>query len=77
MFVLPETMHVYPYNSIFRRPNVRFTRKRLIHNYWQVMSHYIPAIIADGVSVCLGSKPRFMNVYKKMNSSLQTYQVML
>jgi fatty acyl-CoA reductase len=69
-----ETMHVYPYNSIFRRPNVRFTRKRLIHNYWQVVSHYIPAIIADGISIMVGSKPRFMNVYKKMNSSLQTFE---
>lgn len=69
-----ETMYAYPYNSIFRRPNVRFTGTRIIHNYWQVVSHYIPAIIADGLSLLVGAKPRFMNVYKTINKSLQTYQ---
>jgi len=69
-----ETMYVYPYNGIFRRPNVRFTGTRIIHNYWQVVSHYIPAIIADGISIMSGGKPRIMNIYKRMNSSLQTYQ---
>jgi fatty acyl-CoA reductase len=69
-----EAMHVYPYNGFFRRPNVRFTGTRLIHNYWQVVSHYIPAIIADGISIMSGGKPRIMNIYKRMNSSLQTYQ---
>lgn len=64
----------YPYNSIFRRPNFAFTMNRFIHQYWQVISHYIPAIIADGLSILMGSKPRFMNVYRSIDRNLNTLQ---
>lgn len=67
-----EMMWEYPLNSFFRRPNFKFTGKRIIHQYWQVVSHYIPAIIADGLSLLMGSKPRFMNIYKNINKSVKT-----
>jgi len=67
-----ETTARYPYNGIFRRPNIAITGTPLVHQYWQVVSHYIPAILADGVSILIGAKPRFMNIYKKLDSSLQT-----
>jgi len=69
-----EMMWAYPYNYFFRRPNFSFTGVRLVNSYWQVVSHYIPAIIADGLSILVGSKPRFMNIYRHINRSIQTLQ---
>jgi len=69
-----ETTSQYPYNGIIRRPNIGITGTPLIHQYWQVVSHYIPAIVADGVSILIGAKPRFINMYKRLDSSMQTYE---
>jgi len=69
-----ETAYTYPYNGIVRRPNIRCTGTRIVHNYWQVVSHYIPAIIADGVFMLIGSKPKFVDLYKRIDNSLLTYE---
>lgn len=69
--VLPM-LSEYPYNSIFRRPNFAFNTNVFIYKYWQLISHWIPAIIADGLSVVVGSKPRFLNLYKSIDNSVNT-----
>jgi len=72
--ICQDMMWAYPYNSFFRRPNFSSTGHRIIHSYWQVVSHYIPATIADGCSMLVGSKPKFMNIYRKINKSIETLQ---
>uniref|UniRef100_A0A7M5TZT8 Fatty acyl-CoA reductase n=1 Tax=Clytia hemisphaerica TaxID=252671 RepID=A0A7M5TZT8_9CNID len=60
-----------PLNCIIRRPNFKVTN-RYMNQYWQVFSHYLPAIILDGLSIITGSKPRFMNIYRTIDTSLTT-----
>uniref|UniRef100_A0A7M5UXY2 Fatty acyl-CoA reductase n=1 Tax=Clytia hemisphaerica TaxID=252671 RepID=A0A7M5UXY2_9CNID len=70
--VLPVFSHHYPLTSIFRRPNFAFAPNRFLNQYWQMVSHYIPAIILDGLTVLVGMKPRFMNIYRTIDSSIST-----
>ncbi|XP_065647309.1 fatty acyl-CoA reductase 2 isoform X2 [Hydra vulgaris] len=65
-----EALYEYPFNSIVRRPNFAFAASKFMNRYWQVISHYIPAIIADGLSILVGSKPRFMNLYRSIDNNL-------
>jgi len=67
-----ETAYIYPYNGLVRRPNIRCTGSKFVHAYWQVVSHYIPAVLADGVSMLIGAKPRFVDLYRRIDSSLST-----
>jgi len=64
----------YPYNSIFRRPTVSFTGSSIVHSYWRVVSHYIPAFLADGLSLLVGAAPRFSKIYNTVDKSLETCQ---
>ena len=63
-YSLQETAYIYPYNGLVRRPNIRCTGSKFVHAYWQVVSHYIPAVLADGVSMLIGAKPRFVDLYR-------------
>lgn len=64
----------YPYNSVFRRPTVSFTGSSIVHSYWCLVSHYIPAFIADGLSLLVGAAPRFSKIYSTVDKSLETCQ---
>lgn len=71
-YVLPIFSHDYPLNNIFRRPNFSFHSSRIINRYWQWISHYMPAIILDGLTLLVGRKPRFVNIYKMIDSNMDT-----
>lgn len=70
--VLPVFSHDYPLTSIFRRPNFAFASSRFLNRYWQMVSHYMPAILLDGLTILIGMKPRFMNIYRSIDSSIST-----
>lgn len=72
--IVVPLLHEYPYNSIFRRPNFAFEANQFLVKYWQVISHWIPAIIADGLSLMVGSKPKFMNMYRLIDNNVSTLQ---
>jgi len=36
-----------------------------MNQYWQIFSHYLPAIILDGLSMITGSKPRYVIAYHR------------
>lgn len=69
--VLP-VLNDNPLSCIFRRPNFSFASNRFLHQYWQMVSHYMPAIILDGLTVLVGMKPRFMSLYRTIDTSINT-----
>lgn len=65
-----EMFEKYPYNSIVRRPNFGFVHNTLFHKYWTVVSHYLPAIVADGASMMIGKPPRFTGIYNNLHKNI-------
>lgn len=56
-----------PMESCFRRPKCHFRPNKLLHDYWVLVSHTIPAYITDLGLWLIGRKPFLVNTYNKMN----------
>ncbi|XP_065070979.1 fatty acyl-CoA reductase 1-like [Rhopilema esculentum] len=68
------TLKKYPFEEIFRRPNFSFESNRLAYFYWRYVSHRIPAVIADTMSILIGSKPRVWRFYDRMEKAVKTLE---
>ncbi|KAG5876416.1 hypothetical protein JTB14_032617 [Gonioctena quinquepunctata] len=45
-------------------PQLMFTNSYFLYHMLAIIHHWIPAIITDGVSVCFGKSPRYVNISK-------------
>ncbi|KAK7099519.1 hypothetical protein V1264_003647 [Littorina saxatilis] len=61
-----------PLDSCFRRPKLIMTSNSYMHDYLLVISHLIPAYMADFAYRMMGQKPRMVKIYRKLHRSLET-----
>lgn len=61
-----------PLDNCFRRPKVQLIQNEFLHDYYVMVSHLIPAYIADFGYYLLGKKPRMVRIYNKLHRSCGT-----
>lgn len=62
----------YPMESCFRRPKSNvLTTNGMLHDYWILVSHLIPAYAADLGFILMGKKPRMVRVYNKLHRGMR------
>jgi len=50
-----------PFERAFRRPNLTLTSNSLVHDYWVLFCHLIPAYMSDFGLALIGQKPRCLD----------------
>lgn len=67
-----NTFKKIPLDACFRRPKVAITNNGLLHDFWVMMSHMIPAYIADFGYYMVGKKPRMVKIYNRLHRAIGT-----
>ncbi|KAK3603214.1 hypothetical protein CHS0354_036144 [Potamilus streckersoni] len=70
--VVMNTFKKIPLDACFRRPKVAITNNGLLHDFWVMMSHMIPAYIADFGYYMIGKKPRMVKIYNRLHRAIGT-----
>lgn len=63
-----------PLESCFRRPSCKMIDNNPMHKYFILVSHLLPAYIADIGFWLLGKEPRMVKIYKKLHRSMETLE---
>ncbi|KJE91335.1 male sterility protein [Capsaspora owczarzaki ATCC 30864] len=63
----------YPLEQVFRRPSFAHTNSSTQYAAWELISHTIPAYIADGASFLAGKRPRMRRIYYKLGKLMEAY----
>lgn len=59
-----------PLDACFRRPNVVITQNKFMHEFYTMVSHLVPAYLADMGYCLMGKKPRMVRIYNKLHRSM-------
>ncbi|XP_048584995.1 fatty acyl-CoA reductase 1 [Nematostella vectensis] len=73
--IMHKTFSIYPMEDVFRRPNFNFESSKLMYYYWTYISHRIPALIADMLSIFIGQKPKMNRLYRKLQKATDVMKV--
>lgn len=71
--VVAAAFHNYPLEKVFRRPNFAHVNNERVFQFWNVVSHVIPAYLADFASVLSGQRPRMRKIYGKLEKLMDAY----
>ncbi|WAR03112.1 FACR1-like protein [Mya arenaria] len=61
-----------PLDACFRRPRITLTNNGFLHEFYVMVSHLVPAYLADMGYSLLGKKPRMVKIYNKLHRSMNT-----
>lgn len=59
-----------PLDACFRRPSITLTCNGFLHDFYIMVSHMVPAYIADLGYCLIGKKPRMVKIYNKLHRSI-------
>lgn len=59
-----------PLDACFRRPRVAITNNGFMHEFYMMVSHLMPAYLADLGYCMIGKKPRMVKIYNKLHRSI-------
>ncbi|XP_063836545.1 fatty acyl-CoA reductase wat-like [Ostrinia nubilalis] len=62
-----EQVDKYPFSNAVWYISLRLTKSWLLNRFYMFFLHLIPAVLMDGLTVCVGKKPKMLKVYKKIH----------
>ncbi|XP_053203007.1 fatty acyl-CoA reductase 1-like [Panonychus citri] len=64
----------HPSNQLFRYPGASFHSNRLVHTFFLLLEHYIPAFVVDLLFKFTGHKPILNQVYQKVHRAMNALE---
>ncbi|XP_045177320.1 fatty acyl-CoA reductase 1-like [Mercenaria mercenaria] len=59
-----------PLDACFRRPRINLTNSGFMHEFYTMVSHLVPAYLADFGYCLMGKKPRMVKIYHKLHRAM-------
>ncbi|OQV24145.1 Fatty acyl-CoA reductase 1 [Hypsibius exemplaris] len=61
-----------PVDCVYRIPAANFTQNKIVHTFWTLFDHLLPAHLSDLVLMAQGKKPTVVRSYGKLHRALKS-----